>query len=119
MALGGGEGGGGQQGLAVPFCQSTRMGGGHIAVTSWGHIGGGGSVSAVYLWGGGTSTDPPPHEHRVVLYGGALSPSPCVGVPSVWGGRGVTISSPRYVQSLLDIMEFLDKDPEDQTTLGQ
>uniref|UniRef100_A0A8C3L4C2 Protein-serine/threonine kinase n=1 Tax=Chrysolophus pictus TaxID=9089 RepID=A0A8C3L4C2_CHRPC len=24
-----------------------------------------------------------------------------------------------YVQSLLDIMEFLDKDPEDQTTLGQ
>ena len=31
----------------------------------------------------------------------------------------MTISSPRYVQSLLDIMEFLDKDPEDQTTLGQ
>uniref|UniRef100_A0A8C0GC36 Protein-serine/threonine kinase n=1 Tax=Chelonoidis abingdonii TaxID=106734 RepID=A0A8C0GC36_CHEAB len=24
-----------------------------------------------------------------------------------------------YVQSLLDIMEFLDKDPEDQGTLGQ
>jgi hypothetical protein len=25
----------------------------------------------------------------------------------------------RYVQSLLDIMEFLDKDPEDQRTLNQ
>ncbi|XP_009958584.1 PREDICTED: [Pyruvate dehydrogenase (acetyl-transferring)] kinase isozyme 2, mitochondrial-like, partial [Leptosomus discolor] len=24
-----------------------------------------------------------------------------------------------YVQSLLDIMEFLDRDPEDQATLGQ
>lgn len=118
MALGGGEGGGGQQGLAVPFCQSTRMGGGHIAVTSWGHTGGGICLCCL-LVGWGTSTDPPPYEHRVVLYGGALSPSPCVGVPSVWGGREVTISSPRYVQSLLDIMEFLDKDPEDQTTLGQ
>lgn len=25
----------------------------------------------------------------------------------------------RYVQSLLDIMEFLDKDPEDHRTLSQ
>lgn len=38
------------------------------------------------------------------------------GVPSLWG---VTGFFPRYVQSLLDIMEFLDRDPEDQATLGQ
>ncbi|XP_021233292.1 pyruvate dehydrogenase kinase, isozyme 2, partial [Numida meleagris] len=51
--------------------------------------------------------------------GGVLSPSPCASVPSVWGDLEVTVCSPRYVQSLLDIMEFLDKDPEDQATLGQ
>lgn len=28
-------------------------------------------------------------------------------------------SAPRYVQSLLDIMVFLDKDPEDHHTLNQ
>lgn len=37
---------------------------------------------------------------------------PCLGVPAVG-------CPPRYVQSLLDIMEFHDKDPEDQATLGQ
>lgn len=39
-------------------------------------------------------------------------------VPPISGG-GVTGSFPRYVQSLLDIMEFHDRDPEDQATLGQ
>ncbi|PKK19113.1 pyruvate dehydrogenase kinase, isozyme 2 [Columba livia] len=61
---------------------------------------------------------------------GVLSPSPCVGQSPVapcaprggpWGvsSLGVTSSFPRYVQSLLDIMEFLDRDPEDQAALGQ
>lgn len=54
---------------------------------------------------------------------GTVSPSVgSRGCPlAFWGGTklGVTASFPRYVQSLLDIMEFLDKDPEDQATLGQ
>ncbi|XP_035168922.1 pyruvate dehydrogenase kinase, isozyme 2, partial [Oxyura jamaicensis] len=39
--------------------------------------------------------------------------------PNLGGCWGVTGSFPRYVQSLLDIMEFHDRDPEDQATLGQ
>lgn len=42
------------------------------------------------------------------------------GVSPPFGGCHWGMSlSPRYVQSLLDIMEFHDKDPEDQATLGQ
>ena len=45
--------------------------------------------------------------------------SPGCPLPLEGSGWGITGSFPRYVQSLLDIMEFLDRDPEDQATLGQ
>ena len=62
-----------------------------------------------------------PVQLWVVPTGGA---QPERGQPSQVG-RGplraevMSPSAPRYVQSLLDIMEFLDKDPEDRHILNK